>query len=681
MSVTATHRRVRRAFGALAVLLAVALVLPASMAAREPRGATVPANTTAASTSDGDRLIVTYRRGTTDTARRGIRLGASSKLVRTLDLINADVVKPVGTSLSAAMAELGADPRVAAVQVDHKLALDGDPTAEPDFTYQWALENTGAWVFDGVTSVPDVDTDAAAAWPSVTGAGVTVAVLDSGVDFSHPDLMGQAWVNPGESGAGRETNGVDDDDNGYIDDVNGANVCDDVADNVLYVPSASSLLKHGTAVASVIAGAANGIGMTGIAPDARIMAVRFLVPKVCESDSDAIRAIDYAIGAGARIINASWGGPINSPALQAAVDAANDAGILFVAAAGNVPTSLPHYPAGIDLPNVLSVGAIQANGDPSSFTTYGSWVDMAAPGSSIYAAVASPSADAYGFWDGTSFSAPLVAGAAALLAQADPSLLGQPSLLRRKLIDSGWRGNSAARAKTGSGRILDVANAIDLTFPIQPLPVTAAPRVDTTLGTSTAVTHLVWPYATDASGIDSYRVRYRPASSATWTWATTGTTNRYVDPTLTIARSYVVEVRARDRGGNESVLTFPLKLVRSQENVAAITYTGTWKPSSSSSASNGATKYATGAGASATFSFTGKGVAVIVPKSTTRGSAKVYVDGVYVKTVSTYSSSAQSRRVVFSQTWATSGAHKVKLVVVGTSGHPRVDIDAFVVTQ
>src|SRR3954447_12774607 len=373
MSVTTKHRLARRSMSALGLLLALTLVVPSSVAAQRPSAPRVPPNVTMGSGS-GERLIVTYRKGTTESARRGVRVGANSRLVRTLDLIHAEVVKPVGTSLAATMAELRRDPRVAAVQVDHKLALDGDPTEEPDFTYQWALENTGEWIFNGVTSVPDVDADAATAWQTATGAGVTVAVLDSGVDFSHPDLVGQAWVNPGESGNGRETNGLDDDGDHYIDDVNGANVCGDAADNVLYVPG-SDAVKHGTAVASVIAAAANGVGMTGIAPGARIMGVRFLIPNVCDSDSDAIRAIDYAIGSGAKIINASWGGSVNSPALQAAVDAANAAGILFVAAAGNVPTSLRHYPAGIELPNVLSVGAIQADGDPSSFTTYGSWVD------------------------------------------------------------------------------------------------------------------------------------------------------------------------------------------------------------------------------------------------------------------------------------------------------------------
>src|SRR5262245_13206683 len=210
MSVTATSHRARKTLGAFAVLLAAALVVPASVAARGPIGAGVPA----ASTSDADRLIVTYRKGTPEAVRRGIRLGASSKLVRTLDLIHADVVKPVGTSLSAAMATLRADPRVAAVQVDHKLYLDGDPTQEPDYGLQWGLGKTGGFSFEGYEQMPDVDIDAAAAWGSVTGAGVTVAVIDDGVDFAHPDLASQAWTNPGESGGGKETNGLDDDGNG-----------------------------------------------------------------------------------------------------------------------------------------------------------------------------------------------------------------------------------------------------------------------------------------------------------------------------------------------------------------------------------------------------------------------------------------------------------------------------------
>jgi len=675
MSVTATRHRARRRLGALAVLLGATLLIPMPAAAHGPLGAGVPT----ASTGVVDRLIVTYRKGTTEAARRGVRLGASSKLVRTLDLIHADVVTPVGTSLSAAMAALRSDPRVAAVQVDHKLYLDSDPTQEPDYPNQWGLENTGGTSFEGLDQVPDVDIDASAAWGSVTGAGVTVAVIDDGVDFAHPDLASQAWTNPGESGGGKETNGVDDDGNGYVDDVHGANVCFDAADGVLHVAGADF---HGTSVSSVIAGAANGVGMTGVAPDARIMGVRFLISDKCDTDSYAVLAIQYAVAMGAKIINASWGGPFPSPALEAAISAANDAGVLFIAASGNDGSSLKHWPAASDLPNVLSIGAIDPDGTMAPYSNYGSWVDLAAPGTDICLARATPFSTAtFCGWSGTSFATPFVAGEAALLAQAQPSLLGNPGALRSKLILSGWKGGSSVASKTNSGRVLDVATGLDFTLPDQPLPVTASARVDTTIGESTAVTHLVWPYATDANGIDAYRVRYRPTTSGTWTWATTSTTNRYVDPTLSISKSYIVEIRARDGGGNEGVLTFGLKLVRSQEDAPAIAYSGTWTRASSSSASKGFTKYATKAGASATFSFTGKGVALVAPRSTTRGSAKVYVDGAYVRTISLYSSSAGGRRVMFSQVWAASGAHTVKLVVSGTSGHPRFDIDAFLVTQ
>ena len=360
--------------------------MPAPAAARGPLGADVPA----ASTSDADRLIVTYRTGTTEAVRRGIRLGASAKLVRTLDLIHADVVKPVGTSLRDAMATLRADPRVAAVQVDHKLYLDSDPTQEPDYDLQWGLENGGGTSFEGYEQVPDVDIDASAAWGSVTGAGVTVAVIDDGVDFGHPDLAGQAWTNPGESGGGKETNGVDDDENGYIDDVHGANVCFDAADGVLHVPGADF---HGTSVSSVIAAAANGVGITGVAPDARIMGVRFLVSDKCDTDSYAVLAIQYAIDMGAKIINASWGGPFPSPALEDAISAASDAGVLFVAAAGNDGSSVKHWPAASDQPNLVSVGAIDSDGAMAAYSNYGAWVDLAAPGTDICLARATPYLD------------------------------------------------------------------------------------------------------------------------------------------------------------------------------------------------------------------------------------------------------------------------------------------------
>ena len=154
---------------------------------------------------------------------------------------------------------------------------------------------------------PDADIDARQALGITTGDPATVvAVIDDGVDFSHPDLAGRAWTNPGESGDGRETNGIDDDGNGYIDDVHGWDFCHD--DNTVHDPDQDF---HGTHVAGTIAASLNGVGVVGVAPNVSIMALKFIsddMPKDCGLDSQAIAAIAYAKSFGVHIANASWGG-------------------------------------------------------------------------------------------------------------------------------------------------------------------------------------------------------------------------------------------------------------------------------------------------------------------------------------------------------------------------------------
>ena len=416
MSVTVTHHRARQALGAAAVLLAAALSVPAPAAARGPLGADVPA----ASTSDADRLIVTYRTGTTEAVRRGIRLGASAKLVRTLDLIHADVVKPVGMSCAMRWPRCG-DPRVAAVQIDHKLYLDSDPTQEPDYDLQWGLENAGGTSFEGYDQVPDVDIDASAAWGSVTGAGVTVAVIDDGVDFGHPDLAGQAWTNPGESGGGKETNGVDDDDNGYIDDVHGANVCFDAADGVLHVPGADF---HGirrpasSRPPRTVSASPASLPMPGSWASVSSSATSATPTRTRARDPVRHRhgREDHQRVVGRAVPEPCAGGR----------DLGGQRRRRPVRRRGRQRRQLPEALAGGERPAQPGV----RRGDRSRWRDVRVFelrrvVDLAAPGTDICLARATPYSTAtYCGWSGTSFAAPFVSGTAALLAQAQPTLLG-----------------------------------------------------------------------------------------------------------------------------------------------------------------------------------------------------------------------------------------------------------------
>jgi subtilisin family serine protease len=673
---TPHHLRSRRlAVLASAAVLAAAIATPATVVGTQPTGRVWPRlqGGGSAGSSPTGRYIVRYREGTSSQARSAARRSAGVTLERSLHLIDADVVRPAGIGAPAMVAAFAADPSVVAVAPDQPLALDASPMTEPEYGFQWGLENTGGVDFFGVVGRPDIDIDAESAWPIATGAGVVVAVLDDGLDFGHPELTSQAWTNPDET-----VNGMDDDGNGYVDDVHGANICENPADAgddaTLHVPSGD---YHGTAVSSVIAAAVNDQGMTGIAPDARIMGVRFLTGQ-CASESYAITALEYAVGEGARIVNASWGGSEVTPSLDAAIAAAGQDGVLFVAAAGNKSTSTPHWPAASAQPNVLSVGALRPDGLYAAFSNYGSWVDIAAPGLAIAVARADIGDVAYG--DGTSFAAPYVAGVAALIAQAHPELLGDPIALRAKLIRSGWRGSSSVAAKTGFDRVLSAEYALDFTLPVQGTGATAAPRLGDVMATSTAMTHIVWPYATDDKAIDSYRVRLRRVGGA-WVWLTNGTPNRYVDRSLTIAVPYEVEIFARDAGGNETSFVLPVRLVRSQESTGAAVYTGSWHQVSSSTASNTGLRYSTRIGDRVTFSFTGKAVALVAPRSSGRGTAQIFIDDVLVTTISLYSTSSQARRVVFSAAWPDAAVHTLQVKLAGPASRPRVDVDAFLVAQ
>jgi subtilisin family serine protease len=622
-------------------------------------------------------LIVKFRSGTPAAARASSRGRAGVDRVRALGSIGAEVVRPRGgRSVESAVAEFASDPAVEYAEPDAVVVPASDPAAEPFLgPYQWALDNDGSSCAGELPCRADVDIDAVEAWPIATGAGVTVAVLDDGVDLSNPELTTQAWVNPGESGldgtgADRATNGIDDDGNGFVDDVNGINLCDDASPLALHVPGID---WHGSAVASVLGAAADGSGMVGAAPDARIMAVRWLEPR-CSTVSYAVEAIDYAIANGAQVINASWGAYDASAALLDAVERAADAGVLIVAAAGNEGSNVVLYPAAYHASNVVSVGAITADGRLADYSSRGSSVDLAAPGSGILAIDVLDGG--YALVDGTSFATPLVAGIAALVGEVRPELLADPAALRARLIGSGWVDGKVAPPRTASGRVADARNALDLAPPTTVAWLTGAAAAGSRLGQSTVSIRLTWPAATDDLAIDAYRVRYRRTGGSSW--STTGwTIARSATARLALGATYDIELTTRDAGTNKASVVLPFRAVRHQERYA--TYHRRWRRTAWSSASGGHTEYATRAGSSAQFTFTGRSVALVMPTARANGGVRVYVDGVYLKTLHLHASKTHPRRVDFQRSWSTSGTHTVRLVVVGTAGHPRVDLDAIVI--
>ncbi len=319
-------------------------------------------------------------------------------------------VRPLAFDIYAVAGEIAIEdladlPGITSATLDR--ALDA-ATVDPYYPNQWGLENDGQ-SDDGWTQAPDADIDAPEGWHRTRGEGVVVAVVDSGVDITHPDLVNNIWRNSGEQCG----NGIDDDGNGYVDDCNGWNFAAGsaaVTDNV----------GHGTHVAGIIAAEAdNRIGIAGVAYEADIMPLKI---GDTPSLSAAIEAIAYAIDNGARVINASWG--VNDPNaaayLDVAITAAEQAGVLVVTAAGNEPVNIdtaPWYPAASSLDNVITVAASTPTDQPASWSGYGATnVDIFAPGEFIVSTLPG----GYGVYSGTSMAAPMVAGAAALLWAATP---------------------------------------------------------------------------------------------------------------------------------------------------------------------------------------------------------------------------------------------------------------------
>jgi GH25 family lysozyme M1 (1,4-beta-N-acetylmuramidase) len=212
-------------------------------------------------------------------------------------------------------------------------------------------------------------------------------------------------------------------------------------------------------------------------------------------------------------------------------------------------------------------------------------------------------------------------------------------------------------------------------------PVTATPGARLYSGgviSSTSPVRTTWS-ATDPSGIASYQVQ-RQVNGGSWSTVYSSTTKTLVNQQLSFSASYRYRVRATDKAGNVGGWTLgpTIRALLTQETSTSVTYAGTWKPTASPSVSGGAVKYATAAGASVSFTFTGSAISWIAYKGPGRGSANVYVDGVYVAGINLYASTNKAKAIVYSRWWPTSGTHTITIEARGTAGHPRIDLDAFV---
>lgn len=320
---------------------------------------------------------------------------------------------------------------------------------DPRFVEQTNLSSVGASCLAGV--------GAETAWEETQGnAQAVIVIIDGGMDLNHEDLKANLWTNPDEIA----NNGIDDDGNGYIDDIHGWDFSNDDNDP-------QDVNGHGTHVAGIIgARGNNGLGISGICWNTKLMPLKFTNDQGYGSTSDAIRAIDYAIdmklrGENILVINNSWGGGDNSQFLKEAIERANKAGILFVAAAGNDGLDIdryPFYPASFDLENVISVGAIDCQASLASFSNYGiNSVDITAPGDAILSTLPG---DNYGPLTGTSMAAPHVTGSIGLIQAlgTDYSHLE----IKEAVINSAYP-IADLNGKILSGANLNLANVLSFT--------------------------------------------------------------------------------------------------------------------------------------------------------------------------------------------------------------------------
>ena len=425
-----------------AVLL---LALPAGAGA----GAAEPGGPTAPGSASVTRVIVRFAADASSQERADMRAAADVKRDATLPVRGLELVDPEpGVSVSAAVADLERLDGVVYAEPDHVVRQTAVPN-DPLLSYEWDMSAIRA---------PE-------AWDVTTGSPqVTVAVVDTGIDASHPDLSPNLWTNPGESGAGRDTNGLDDDGDGLIDDVHGWDFVDGDAQ-----PDDGN--GHGTHVSGTIAARGDdGVGVAGVTWSTAIMPLRVLGDDGSGYVSDVVTAYAYAASSGARVVNASLGGGSYSRAEHDAIAAAPNT--LFVVAAGNDGAdddATPEYPCDYDLANVVCVAASDHDDTLASFSNYGTTnVDLAAPGVDI---ASTWPGGRYALLDGTSMATPHVTGAAALVLAHDGTL-GVAGL--RAALLSSVHPVAALAGRVATGGRLDVAAALSAP-PAPPAPPPPAP--------------------------------------------------------------------------------------------------------------------------------------------------------------------------------------------------------------
>ncbi|UJA19113.1 S8 family serine peptidase [Thermoleophilia bacterium SCSIO 60948] len=443
---------------------AAAFVLPLAGATAASAGATDAES----ATGDGNRVpgqvVVKFERDASVAARSAARADAGTVVIERSAMVDGLQLLEVepGEAVSDAVERLEADRGVVHAEPNFTFEPDAAPNDPFYQPFLWGMHNVGQ-VVSGSAGVADADIDAPEAWNRETGSAQTVvAVVDTGVDMTHPDLADNIWTNPGETGSGRETNGVDDDANGFVDDWRGwdfGNADNDPSDEQWMVDGADKG-GHGTHVAGTIgAEGDNSLGVVGVNWDVQLMSVKTFPAATSYTVADSLY---YAGNSGADVVNASFSGSGFSELVHWAIS--QHPGTLFVTGAGNDGLdgdASKRYPCAYNLPNVICVAATGHRDQLADFSNYGDeTVDLGAPGVNIGSTAATyrrPD-DPYMVMSGTSMATPMVAGAAGILVSRWPE--ASAGQLRDALL-GGVDPVTALNGKTVTGGRLNLDHALD----------------------------------------------------------------------------------------------------------------------------------------------------------------------------------------------------------------------------
>ncbi|GIM28774.1 hypothetical protein CPJCM30710_14400 [Clostridium polyendosporum] len=538
---------------------------------------------------------------------------------------------------------------------------------DPYYQNLWGLRNVGQTI-GGQTGIAGIDLNAQVAWDTTRGSSsVVVAVIDTGVDYNHPDLKNNMWVNTKEIAG----NGKDDDGNGYIDDVRGWNF-------YWYNNNPYDDHGHGTHVAGTIAASTNSTGVIGVAPNVKIMPLKFLGSDGSGYTSDAVLAVDYARKMNVKISNNSWGGGGYSQALY---DSIKNSGSLFVAAAGNsginTDTS-PHYPSSYNLSNILSVAAIDNRGSLGWFSNYGvNSVDVAAAGVNVYSTKPGSS---YQYLSGTSMATPHVAGVAALVLSRNSSIT--PLSIKDTITKSVVK-LSTLQYKIGTGGMVNAAAAIGA-IPDDDIPgitlsgstvsgsLNMYTDIDDVYNVSLVKGDVITITLSGAAGTDFDLYLYNKTATTVKTNAgilayseKVGTSTEKIIYSIQQDGTYFIDVYSFTGTGTYT-LNFQkgLKAGSYEDNSGIIPNDGNWLKVNDVYSSGGSYTTGNSSGSILTLKFTGTGVQLTSLKNNKQGIIKITVDS-SVYYVDLYSSTTYYKAAVFTKTGLTSGTHTLKIEWTG----------------